>query len=1330
MAFIGRWTTRSKIAEAARALDVRIPDVGRAKKTAAINPTNLRPWLQRWAAAGLVETQGSTGNWIIDVAAQHALLVRASARQEFLRLSLGAKRVCTDYSGERLEQAIRLALYTDDTAGLRELLGDVGRTRSSAAVAAELLLDTVRPESPAEAIAKIPAAFRGDYLHRALTWSIETGQRNRPDIVPLVDALTGPKAEPIRALAFTLHALHAVPYPGSLDPSHALSQEALAVAALVAGDFDAARTHARAAWTTSKRRGRKPRLEGPVAPLLTLLLGTGDSESRAVALSQCESPGRRSVETPEVYDHLSGFFGGPRGLGFVGLDSDWVCLLPALLVASVGDRSPVWRNLLDTVLREAKYQRTQGFPWVADQLEITAGALGASISAPNVAASLLDLLAVREPWEEALEALETQLGLLSAATPEAAEGERLVWFVELMSRPGEDVARFLDVSPKIQKPRGAGWTKGRPIALKRLLDGSRDEPWMTSKDQAVLSHIDVRRDWYGSTEYSFKQTTPIALIGHPRVFWAGTTTPVQVREGQARLLVEERDGQTQLGLDPKELEDARLLLRRRDATTLEVFDGAQLPKGIVQVLARGISVPATASTRLSAALTRLAPLFPIHGEVEPAVASEQVEADAQPVLELSRHQDGLAAEILVQPLGEEGPRFMPGQGPRQVVSRVGDRTLGCTRDLPAEAHELDALMRECPSLAAAEVQPPHRFINDLERSLELLDELSALPEEAAQVRWKEGDRFALVGRAQSDRFRLTIATADEWFSAQGEVEIDEDLVVGLRELLEALPRRRGRFVALDGDRYLSLTHELMARLQTLQGGLSSDDDSIQLHPALAGVVAGWAEEIGGLKLDRKAGRRLRRVKEAARLTPEVPSTFDGDLRGYQQEGFQWMQRLAHWGAGACLADDMGLGKTVQALAVLLARGPEGPALVVAPTSVCSGWVEQAARFAPSLRLHQHTGGDLGSLVEALTDHDVLVCSYTVMGLSIDELAEVEFATVVLDEAQAIKNPATQRAKAAHRLRAQFRLATTGTPIENHLFELWSLMQFLDPGLLGDEKGFERRFAKPIQRDGDEAALQTLRRIVSPFVLRRSKREVLQELPPRTELVLEVEPSPEEIAFTEALRQRALERIAAQKRPTKQATMHVLAELTRLRQAACAPDLVDPDLGIPSSKLDVFLELVEELVDGGHRALVFSQFVGFLTLAREALDARNVTYQYLDGSTPHRGREAAVRDFQKGAGHLFLISLKAGGTGLNLTAADYVIHLDPWWNPAVEDQASDRAHRIGQTRPVTVYRLVTKGTVEERVLALHGQKRDLADQLLDGRDDARPLDAEALLALLS
>lgn len=426
---------------------------------------------------------------------------------------------------------------------------------------------------------------------------------------------------------------------------------------------------------------------------------------------------------------------------------------------------------------------------------------------------------------------------------------------------------------------------------------------------------------------------------------------------------------------------------------------------------------------------------------------------------------------------------------------------------------------------------------------------------------------------------------------------------------------------------------------------------------------------------------------------------------------------------------MGLGKTVQALAVLVARQSLGVQLVVAPMSVGFNWVREAQKFAPGLQVHLHHGGDRPDELSHLGPGHLVVTTYDILVRDAEVLAG-PFATLVIDEAQAVKNPDTQRARTVAAVKADARIALSGTPIENRLAELWSLFNVVVPGFFGGWADFRARWAIPIERHEDGATRAALAGLVRPFVLRRLKSEVAKELPARIEVRVDVELDPAARRQYEAVRVATLAAIGNPD-PAERAQLRfrLLAALTRLRQIACDPGLVDPAYTGTSAKLDRLAELLDELRSAGRRALVFSQFSEMLGRARDRLSEAGFTCAYLDGGTSAARRTEQIDQFQAGGFDVFLLSLKAGGIGLNLTAASDVVLLEPWWNPAVEDQAADRAHRIGQTRTVTVYRLVALGTLEEQVLAMHARKRDLASAVLDGTGNAGAIDVEALLSLL-
>ncbi len=566
----------------------------------------------------------------------------------------------------------------------------------------------------------------------------------------------------------------------------------------------------------------------------------------------------------------------------------------------------------------------------------------------------------------------------------------------------------------------------------------------------------------------------------------------------------------------------------------------------------------------------------------------------------------------------------------------------------------------------------------------------------------------------------------DWFGVRGAASVD-GAEVTLADLLAAR-RARERFVAIGPDKLIAIGDDLRERLDALEAIArpSKTAGTLELARVAAPAFVELLDSREQITAAPAFWSLITRIDEARESEPRIPRGFRKVLRPYQVDGFRWMSRLGAWGAGACLADEMGLGKTVQALALLVSRRDRGPALVVAPTSVGPNWMREAQRFAPSLRAILHRGAGRAAALGELGPGDVLVTSYDIVVRDREALAKLTLGTLIADEAQAIKNGATARAQAIRSLDAELRLALTGTPVENRLAELYSLMEFLNPGFFGSEESFRARYVVPIERDKNRVQSEALARLVRPFLLRRKKADVLTELPARTEIARTVERSPTERRLYEAARRTALEALAS---GDESARFQVLAEIMRLRRLACHPRLYDETSNVPSSKLEAFLDLVSELREGGHRALVFSQFTGHLALVEQALRARGIAYLYLDGKTPLAERTKRVDAFQAGVGDVFLISLKAGGTGVNLTGADTVIHLDPWWNPAVEDQATDRAHRIGQLRPVTVVRLIAQGTIEEAVLALHADKRELAEAILEGAAASGKLSIVELGALI-
>ncbi|MDH3330016.1 MAG: DEAD/DEAH box helicase, partial [Desulfobulbaceae bacterium] len=752
---------------------------------------------------------------------------------------------------------------------------------------------------------------------------------------------------------------------------------------------------------------------------------------------------------------------------------------------------------------------------------------------------------------------------------------------------------------------------------------------------------------------------------------------------------------------------------------------------------KGLRVPTSASKQVLEAIGQIASFMTVHSSVGVDIQGHSVEMiDADPTIHLHfiPYGSGFRLEMFVQPFSKGGPYLKPGAGVANIMAEVNGKRLQTCRNLKLEEEKAREIEESCPILdLAIDLEQENErewHMLDPEECLQALLELEEIREKII-LEWPEGGKLAVRRQAGVNQLNLNIRTSQQdWFGMSGKLVIDQDEVIELKSLLDKVKNSRSRFIPIGDNQFLALTQEFRKRLDELilySENKGEKKDEVYVHP-LAAIALEELTQGARIYADEGWNKQLTLIQEAQDLVPEVPSTLQAELRDYQTEGFIWMSRLAHLGVGACLADDMGLGKTLQSLAVILHKTKDGPTLVIAPTSVCMNWEQEIIRFAPTLNINFLSGTGREETVRSLGRFDILIVSYTLLQQEIKLLEDITWQTIVLDEAQAIKNAGTKRSRAAMRLKGRFKLITTGTPIENHLGELWNLFRFINPRLLGSYKHFNASFGIPIEKHHDREARRKLKKIIRPFMLRRIKSQVLDELPPRTEVTLRVEMKPDEVQFYEALRQQALENIEGSAEKSGR-HLQILAEIMKLRRACCNPRLIVPATKISSTKLEVFSQVVTELIESRHKALVFSQFTGHLALIREYLDKEKIVYKYLDGTTPARERQHQVESFQEGEGDLFLISLKAGGLGLNLTAADYVIHMDPWWNPAVEDQAADRAHRIGQKRPVTVYRLVTANTIEEKIVKLHQEKRDLANSLLEGSDVSAKISADELLELI-
>lgn len=928
------------------------------------------------------------------------------------------------------------------------------------------------------------------------------------------------------------------------------------------------------------------------------------------------------------------------------------------------------------------------------------------------------------------------------AAPVEGQDCRVVWRINTQAR--QESAFELEMV--LQRPKGrGGWTVGKRV--REPIENLPEEALRNTHDRMLALICDAYFGTYSSTPDPGAMIQILEILqGCPHVVWnAANYPPAKIHRGQVAVqLVDSGESyEPHLTLDGQPLNTTDLvdmgkgrfcgILVDDEEHRIVYFtltsEQARLVALMDYASSRGARFDRESAERFSKLLSTGTPQKKLALQIPESLAGPDV--NLPPAVELHlepKERQTLEARLRVACTVLDEPPT-PGIGSERTLVHTPAGAYHIVRDLTAEAAAADKIANDL-QLGDFQFDGPYCWqLNGLEESLKIIERVRTLGEAAPPVCWPKSKPLRLVGDITPQSLRVRLTSDRDWFGIDGELQL-EGLHVPLAELMVAI-RNGGRFVPLGDNQFATISDQLRARMTMIDDVSSVDGGALRMARAAAPLV----DEAIGLDIpaerDQKWQEAIERLTDWQLNPPEPPSDLKATLRDYQVAGYQWLAKLSHWGLGGCLADDMGLGKTVQTLGVLLDRANQGPTLIVAPTSVGVNWTRETERFAPSLRAHLYREHDRDQLIQSAGPGDLIITSYQMLQRDIDRVASRSWATLVLDEAQYIKNFQTKTNQAVRRLDVDWCVALSGTPLENHLGELWSLMRVLSPGLLGSWERFRERFGEPIERDKDSQRLKALGQVVRPFILRRTKQEVLTELPPRTEVVLSAELSPAERKRYDAARMAALAELTSNKgeENDQQKRIRVLAWLTRLRQLSCHPGLVDPRWTKSSAKLDLFLETVNELRDNDHRALVFSQFVQHLSLVRAALNKQGIKYQYLDGSTPPTKRQEAVDAFQRGEGDLFLISLKAGGTGLNLTAADYVLHLDPWWNPAVEDQATDRAHRIGQLRPVTVYRLVAKDTIEEQILSLHESKRELLAGVLDGADRAAKMSTQELVDLI-
>ncbi len=701
---------------------------------------------------------------------------------------------------------------------------------------------------------------------------------------------------------------------------------------------------------------------------------------------------------------------------------------------------------------------------------------------------------------------------------------------------------------------------------------------------------------------------------------------------------------------------------------------------------------------------------------------EDIQAKPVPRLYLSEHKNKLLAQLRFG-YGEFEVNYDPDLPEESVARQPGTWSLARIQRLPDEEESLYKIISSSSYRLKRAPKPAESGNFTLRANAHLIDFLlqsvPRLLKDGFEIYGEERLKSVRVNRSRPT-ISFNVSTGIDWFDLQAVVQFG-DQIVPLKAFRRAM-RANERYVKLADGSIGEIPPEWIERYRHLFAIGQENEGELRLAKQQISLLDQILEQADESRVDEEFKHKRQQLRNFSGIRAvELPDGFIGEMRPYQKAGYNWLHFLHQFEFGGCLADDMGLGKTIQVLAFLqsLKEGcgeitpPKSANLVIVPRSLLVNWQREATRFVPGLQVLEYFDPDRTQDIRTFDNYDLVITTYGIMLRDVKFLRQYKFEVVLLDESQAIKNPLSKTAKAARTLKAAHRLVLTGTPVENSTVELWSQFAFLNPGLLGNLDYFKNEFANPIEKKGDEKAAQFLRNLTFPFVLRRTKSQVAPELPARTERILYADMEPAQRKYYLRIRDQyrnLLMGVIDDGQGINQVRMKILEGLLRLRQIANHPRLTERQFRGDSGKFELLVDTLATLKSEGHKTLVFSQFVQMLSLVREALDERRWPYAYLDGHT--RDRQERVDRFQTDANlPFFLISLKAGGLGLNLTAADYVIHIDPWWNPAVEMQATDRTHRIGQDKPVFVYKLITRDSVEEKILLLQERKRELVQQLI-------------------
>lgn len=935
----------------------------------------------------------------------------------------------------------------------------------------------------------------------------------------------------------------------------------------------------------------------------------------------------------------------------------------------------------------------------------------------------------RKPlWQTVLDKLMHAYSNVVVPVEKKEPQKRFIYYLKV-EKENEDYS----FQPVIQKSTdGVHWTERRNISLKNFIMNSDS---YSELDKKIALKVRTYENSYlpYTQVYELKGRDVMELlVDHPHVYFSEEDLiPIQIKREEFRIHVTQTDKEFEISSNfPFNCNIHHISVVQEHSHLFKVFRLKNRQRELVRSFRICHIFPNEAESTLTKILDKIChhTVVMCHNCELLSNKIQEIESDSLITARISPLGKGFTVKLFVTPLGIDGPHLVPASGTIDIIASINGKRARTKRDFSKEEEHLSAVKSIIEKSAELDLDNDVYLVPSVSDCLQLLESFY-LAKESCRIEWPDGVQLEISSYLDTPDFTLSVNKIRSWFEVDADMVISEDRTISITELLSRLHAGGGRYIQIGKTEYIAISEHLRRILFQLEEIGTTDNKKLRIPQLAFPVLQDFEEQ--GLEIvgNKEYIKFLQRIRQSAEKKHSIPSGLQGTLRDYQREGFLWMCRLSDWGAGCCLADDMGLGKTVQAITLLLSRRSKGASIVISPVALVKNWENEIKQFAPTLNTHLLNDKKLDreSLFDTLGNRDVVIASYGIMISEFETIGLQEWNTIILDEAHVIKNKDTKIFNLAAELKGDFRVLLSGTPIQNNLSELWPLFHFCNPGLLGTYAEFHKKFISPLEKgENQDLIISSIKKVISPFILRRTKNEVLSELPAKSESVIPIQLSEDEMSLYEAIRKNTLSRLESD----ELTTVETLAELMKLRQVACNPRLLDPDTHIESSKLTTLLSIVDNIITYKHRALIFSQFTSHLALVKQALDERGTEYLYYDGSLTTRERNRIIKEFQTGYSPLFLISLKAGGFGLNLTAADYVIHLDPWWNPAVEDQASDRAVRIGQKNPVTIIKLVAQHTIEEKILQMHETKRLLVDSLFSGAANSMKLTKEDLLQLLS